>query len=556
MINAILWLFDRLAFLIRLAGADYDQFRTILQAKLTLDNRRQAIGFRSRRGAPKNTLIGTLVFYALMGVFPALVLLVAPSPMTALTVMFALVMVLIGMSLIADFTGVLIDTTDLAVLGPRPVSGRTILAARLAHICIYLGSLALALSAVTLVTGTIAYHPAFPAVFLATLALAVTLVVFAVNLFYLAALRFVDVERFKDIIVYFQVAMFVLVVGSYQVLPRLIDLRSIQEADISGRWWTYLVPPCWFAAPAELLVGGSSVWLWMLTVEAVVIPLAGLFVVVRYLAPQFGRSLVGMGGDAAGGPAGPRGRAQPLRDLLGGWLARSTEQRAGFDLVWTMAGRDRQFKVRVYPQLAFLFLWPVIILMSGNEGPAEVIAGLGDSRKYLFLLYLAAFSLPAALLQVQYTNEFEAAWVYYALPLRRPGELMVGAFKAMACRFAVPVFLVFALLLGGLIGARVVPDILLAFALNGVVSVAVAFVMIRSLPFSEKPSALQSGGRLGRTLPLLGLPVVAGGLHYALTFVPHGVLAAILPAAALYAVLVRLYARVGWPRFGLRLAAA
>ncbi len=550
MVDAILWLYDRIAPLIRLAGADYTQFRAILQTKLVLDNRRQSATVRSRRREPRHMFLFTMMFYAFMGMFPGVALITISSPLTGLTLLYSIVMLLMGMSLVADFTGVLIDNTDLSVLGPRPVSGRTNLAARLAHICTYLGSLGLALAAVSFVTGTFSYGLWFPLVHLAMLFCAVVLVVFIVNLFYLSALHFVDVERFKDLIVYFQIAMFVLMIAGYQVMPRLMDVRHLQQLDLGGRWWTYLYPPCWFGGTAEWLLSQRSPALLPLVVQSVVIPVGGLVVVVRYLAPRFGRSLSAMGGEVS--EAGPTAR-MPLRSLLGGLVARNPEQRAGFDLVWTMAARDRQFKARVYIQIAMIFIWPLIMLLASRHGPAHMLTNL-EPKQYLVVLYLSAFAFPAALFAMQYSNQFEAAWIYYALPLRSPGQLMVGVFKAMACRFGIVTFGVFAVVLGVLVGPSVLPCVALALFLNGTVAIVTSFLIVRRLPFSENVSTLQSGGRFAATLPLLVLPGGAGFGHYLLTHVPHAVPLAILPAAGLFAVLLWIYGRQNWSRFGLAAA--
>ena len=553
MVAVLLWLFDRIAVLIRLAGANYGQFRAILQAKLTLDNRRHSAALRTRDRKPRNTFAISLGVYAFIGLFVAFLLPLADSPLTGLTVVNSFVMVMVGMSLVADFTGVLIDTTDLSILGPRPVSGRTVLAARLAHICSYLGLLALALSAATLVVGTTCYHLLFVPVYLGSVVCTVVLVVFLVNVFYLVALRFTNTERFKDLIVYFQIAMSLLVIGGYHIMLRLMDFEALGEIDLVGRWWTYLCPPCWFAAPVELLAGDRSPVVWLLAGQSLLIPLIALIVVVRYLAPGFSRSLIGLGGEVTGreGPSAARGAS--LRDFFGAWLTRTREQRAGFDLVWNLASRDRQFKLRAYPQVFFLFFFPIIVLLVSERGPAQVIAGLAESKAYLLLLYLASWMLATVVMLAEYSNQFEAAWVYYALPLHRPGELMLGAIKALACRFTVPVFVLLAIVLSLAAGPEILVDVALALCMTGVITLAVALIACRNLPFSTAISALQSGSRIGRSLVLLVIPAAAGAFHYLLTFVPYAVPVAVIAAAVLYRALARMYARLGWNRFGLNL---
>lgn len=560
MVRWILWCFDRVAFIVRLAGADYDQFHAILQAKLTLDNRRQSSGFRTNSASPRSAFAMSLFMYAFMGIFVGVLTGMASSPLTGLTMVHSMVLVLVGMSLIADFTGVLIDTTDLAILDPRPVSGRTLLVARLAHICTYLGMLGLSLSAATMIIGAFKYGGLFPFVYMVTLVCNITLTVFLVNLFYLTALRFANVERFKDIIVYFQIAMAIMLIFGYQLLPRVVDFKALGKSDWVGAWWTYLTPPCWFAAPVELLAGSATPPVWALAAEGVLIPLLGLLLVVRFLAPGFSRSLSQLGSDVSGKDVRLGRRCtKPLRDRLGAFLAGLPEQRVGFDLVWTMSSRDRQFKLRIYPMLAFILIWPIIMLLISEKSPSQIIADLQTGKKHLFLLYVAMFMFPMALLQIQYSTQFEAAWIYRALPLRRPGGLMVGAMKALGCRFVFPLYLVFAGGLLALIGPKVLPDVAFALCMTGVVTVTLALLMNPGLPFSANLSALQSSGQFGKNMLSMILPVIAGGGHWLLTLLPYGsfiVVVATLPAAWLCLLLTRIYAGRGWSRFEERVVAA
>ena len=242
----------------------------------------------------------------------------------------------------------------------------------------------------------------------------------------------------------------------------------------------------------------------------------------------------------------------PLRDRLGAWVARSPEQRVGFDLVWTMAARDRQFKLRVYPTMALIFIWPIIMLLVADETAAQTIAGLSAGKKHLFLLYLGAFMFPTMLVQLQFSHQFEAAWIYRALPVRRPGELMVGALKALAWRFVLPVYVLFTVGLLVLVGPSALPDIALALCLTGVVTVGLALVMNPGLPFSTNLSALQSGGKFGKNMFLMILPAAAWLGHYLLTKLPYAVAAAIVPAALLYLLFERIYAGFGWSNFEAR----
>lgn len=552
-VNLICRLFDLIAPLIRLTGADYTQFRAILRTKLLLDSRRHSMGHTRRGKKERNRFVAALIFHVFMGTFIAFILPVGASAFTSLTVIHTFIMVMIGMSLIADFTGVLMDTTDASVLDPRPITPRTALVARLAHIVTYLGLLASALSVAALIGGTAVFGVTFLPIFAVTLVLDVVMIVFAVNLFYLGALRLTNVERFKDLIVYFQVIMTVVVVGGYQILPRLMDFKAVHEIDISGRWWNAVFPPCWFAAPAGLMYGRPSPVIWLAAALGLAVPAIGLIVVVRHLAPGFAELLQRMDTDSATESGGAR-RERRLRGLLASVITRDGEQRAGFTLSWTMLAHDRSVKQRVYSQVAFALLWPIVLLFIRPGGPALALREFDQPGNYLLPLYFAAFFLPATLYQISYSTSYEAAWIYYAVPLKSPGKLVLGAIQALACRLALPVYLVVGSLVLAVGGWKLLPDVVLAFCMIAVAMSATALLVARDLPYSSSPSTMQSGGRFGAAFVMMLPPVMLGFLHFGLTHVRGGVILAIPPAAALVWVLMRLYTRVGWPKGGLRLA--
>ena len=60
-------MFDRVAWAVRMTGADYGQFRTILAAKLTLDNRRQTLArFSQQETSQPKGLLASLGFFVFM----------------------------------------------------------------------------------------------------------------------------------------------------------------------------------------------------------------------------------------------------------------------------------------------------------------------------------------------------------------------------------------------------------------------------------------------------------------------------------------------------------
>lgn len=549
MVKLILWMFDVVAWLIRSLGADYSQFRAILENKLILDTRRRMMmTVHKRKKKPGNAFAGTLVFYGFMGVFIGMSALMAGSPLVGMTIVHAFVMTMLGMSLVADFSSVLLDTTDNAIMQPRPVAGRTILIARMAHIVVYLGSLSLSLSLVTLVTGACRWGVVFVPVYVLTLACAISLVVCAVNLFYLVAIRLTNGERLRDIILYFQMLMSILVVGGYQLLPRLIDLKLVRDLRIDDRWWIYVFPPTWMAAPIDLLAGNVGFPQLILSAMGVVVPILGLAAVVRVLGPRFNRALEVMDAVSASTTAASktrRGRSsvQSLARLLCG----TRVGRSVFEVVWLLCSRDRQFKLRTYPSLVIMFMLPAIWLLSGGQSFREAFTGLSATKKHLLLLYMACASLPTALIQLRYSDNWQAAWVYAAMPIRLPGEVFVAAMKALIVRFVLPAFAIVATVTLTLWGPAALADVALSACITLLMCVVQGLFFSRRFPFSEAFGTTEAHGGMARSfLLMLVLPASLGGLHYLLTFYPLCVPLMIPVVLLTAAMLLRAYAHTPW----------
>ncbi len=544
MAKLILSLFDCISWALRRAGVDYPQFRSLLGVKLTLDGRRRFTAFQQRGGkAPRNAFAGALLMNAFMGFFVAMLLLIA-SPLAALMLVHAFVMVVIALSLIADFSSVLLDTTDNQILQSRPITSRTILAARLAHVSTYVSLLTLSLAAASFFVGTVKYGVVFVPVFALTLVAAVCLIVGAVNVLYLLAMRLTSGERLRDIILYFQVGMTVLVIGGYQVLPRLMDMKQLATWRLADHWWVYLIPPAWFAAPVELLTSGPDTPQLVLTTLGIVAPLGMLAAALR-LAPGFKEALARLeaapeSSKDASLTTGRRGRRLSL------WLTRRPVERAAFDFLWCLAGRDRQFKLRTYPNIAMVFIFGALMMFTGSKGLRQTLSSLPQTHKDLLLLYMCCALAPTALLQIRYSDGYEAAWIYRAAPLANPGEVLLAAWKVVVARIVLPAFALVAVTTLVIWRASAIPDVLLAFCATLVVCALHGLLIGDRLPFSEPLGTMESSGRASRVIVYMFLAMAFGGLHYALTFVPHGVAIAI-PAAALATWLaLRAYGRTSW----------
>jgi len=546
----VLYLFDRLAGLVRRLGGDYPQFRAILEAKLILDSRRQGMfaDLHPSRQKKRGAFNLTLLLFACMGAPVGATLLMVEPALMSMGTIHLFIMTMMTMSLLADFSSVLLDTADNLILLPRPVSGRTLVLARLAHIATYLGLLALSLSLGSLVFGTWKWGLAFAPVFVVTLALSMLLVLSLAGILYLCVLRFAGRERLRDIIVYAQVVMTAIVVLGYQqVLPRLMVLAERRFAGLEHRGWAYLLPPLWLAAPLDILAGRMAMPQIIMTVEALILPPLALLILARHLAPRFQESLAGLEAGAGGRfvrQAGPR------RQSLAGWIAsvvsRDRTGQALFEFLWRLCSRDRHLKMRAYPNLLFIPIAAFGIIAAGQRDLATALEQLPHTSKHLVALYVACATVPPIVVLAGYSDEYEAAWIFLGLPFRRPGRVLLETVKVVGLRFVLPIHAAICALVLLVWGRCAILDVLVATAALVLVTVSLAYLMARRLPFSQRMGTGQRAGGFGGAFLHLVVPALIGVTHYALRPRPWtlvGLMVAFLLAAAVPA---RAIVRTEW----------
>jgi hypothetical protein len=545
------------AWLAGLLGADSAQFGAILETKLTLDSRRPMIGLANRRERETGGAFrGALIFYALIGCLMGGIVWRVGSPLVGMTLVHTVVLLMLTMTLIGDFTNVLLDTTDNAVLQPRPVSGRTLFLARTAHIAVYLGLLGLSLSLVSIAIGTIRWSYWFPLVYLVTLAGCVMLAICGASLFYLIALRSIGRERVRDVVLYIQILFTVFIFGGYQFLPRLVDMAHLERVRIADQRWIYFYPPAWLAGPLDLLAQGTGIREQgtgnggltpdlVLTAMAFTLPPLFLLLITRGLATRFTQMLAAM----EVGSAVRTVRREPFRPHSGPCrlFPVPCSLIPAFEFFWTILGRDRLFKQRVYPSIVMLFILPVALLFSEGN-PRAALQSLPATNRHLFLLYLACASFAPAILQLRYSPFWQAAWIYEALPIPRGGDILLPALLAVLLRFVLPGFAFLSAVLLAIWGVRILPDIALALLVTIAVALVEGMLLGRCVPFSEQFGVREGSGRMGKNLFLLAIAAGLGWGHYCLRGWTWGVPVAIALMAVLIIILGAAYRRTPWPK--------
>jgi hypothetical protein len=141
----------------------------------------------------------------LLGLFFIISFFISNDTVTQFFLFFTFFIFLLASTLITDFTNVLIDIRDNAIILPKPINDKTFLLARLFHIIIHVSKLVLPMTLPSLITVGIKYG-SWGVVTLILLIPPVTLfTIFLINALYILILKVSTPEKFKNIISYFQI---------------------------------------------------------------------------------------------------------------------------------------------------------------------------------------------------------------------------------------------------------------------------------------------------------------------------------------------------------------
>ena len=504
-------------------GIDTDQLLAIVGIKLEMDNRR-APAFRMQQTTKEHSSSFGLIlfFYGIFGGFLSFLFFAVPSIVFSYSIYHAYLMVMVTLTLISDFSAILLDTSDNTIILPRPISAKTFYAARATHILLYIGQISLALSVIPIIVSFVVYGPAVGIVLIFTSVLCVIFSVSLTNGLYLLMMRFTSEERLKSIINYFQIIMAIVMMGGYQILPRMLGLVNIEEASIQLEWWSVLVPPMWMTGFIKLVHDLTFEPIDVITTcLALVAPVVSWRAVNKYLAPYFTTKLTDLGTSSApvqkesSNRSSRKSTSAPLA-----WLTRAGLERATFTLVSHVFSRDRKLKLRIYPAIgSFVVVIGVILFnkLKGGVSLVDYIQSLSQTESHLFIIYASIFILITVSFEIHFSDEYKAAWVFQAAPIQKPGEILLGTLKAILARFFIPLFAVASMIVLFIWGQRAFPDLVFGMLACILLILSIFVLSGKHMPLSLEPTARNQGASIARALfSLLAIGLVALG-HYILT---------------------------------------
>nr|MBC7611490.1 hypothetical protein [Pseudopedobacter sp.] len=501
-------------------GVNADHLRIILTTKMKMDDRRPNVYNQQKNKKKKETNNSswlTMFFLFITGGFFTIILGTVDTPYVGHTIYFSAFMVMLAITLISDFTSVLIDVRDNYIILPRPVSEATFTVSRILHIGIHTAKMALAISLSGMIF-SFWQGPISGLMFLLEVLIATVLSIFLVNIIYLIVLKLTSPQKFKDFISYFQIIFSVLIFAAYYTLPKLIGASMLKDFNIKDYKILAVVPPMWIASLHELAVNFKSadILTYIYAVIALVSPILSLLLVVKVLAPGFNQKLSAIsasGDDATIISSEGKGASRGFMNAVAKLVSPKPIENAGFKITWLLSSRYRDFKVKVYPAFAYV---PVYFVYFGFMQKKGSIANNWENMKagnmYILILYLTSFVLTTVIQHVSMTERYKASWIYFSTPLKQPGALLAGMYKAVIIKFYLPYFILVSIFSLVFWGPKVINDLVLAFMIGAIYGIFVALFQVKGFPFSQ-PINIKRGGKTFLTFFIILIPLGLGFLH-------------------------------------------
>ncbi len=505
----------------------------LMEARLLMESRRKVSWQQNKPSSSRGR--GWLVYLSFFLIGAGALLAIARFDHTGsgITLYFLIWMVFFSITLISDFTDVLIDVRDNYIVLPRPVSDRTISTARLLHIIIYLMGLTLPFILPALVYFLIQFGLTGSIIFLFLQLLSELMVVFGINLVYLGILRFATPARFKDMIGYFQIMLTVFIFAAYYLTPKLLDWDRVAAVNFLEKPLATLLPPAWLGSIWTLLWDGAADPNTLIRAFlGVATPVAGIWLVIRYLASGFNRKLMAISlgqKDENAKIIQPATVRTTWGEKLGGLLCSDSAEKAAFNLTWLVTGRSRDFKVKVYPSFGFIPVFFLYMAIQGEGSIQERIEEIKNGNHFLLLLYMLLVAISTPLLSVRHSDKYKASWIFFVTPVQKKGQLISGAFKAVMARYFLPFYTLAALFTLGFWGLKTTPHIILALLNLTLIGAIIAYTT-SALPLSTPWEEAKKGGQVAASfISTFAIGFVGGG-HYLLVLFAPGWLALVVAA--------------------------
>lgn len=510
-------LLDNIRFLFIKMGVDYTVMRQILQIKLTMDERRAPTFFNQsatkKSEEQKYGYIKSLWIYVLIGLVLIPFMGFGENFLFQMSITYAILIFMIMTSMISEFSSVLLDVRDRSILSTKPITAKTVNAAKFMHILIYLTYLTIALTAIPLVVGLINQGILFFILTIFELVLINIFIVVLTAILYMVILQFFDGERLKDLINYVQIGLSLAMMIGYQFIARSFELVNFNMV-MEFHWWSVFLIPMWFAAPYELLLNGDQSLLTIVfSVLSIVMPIISIWLYIK-LIPTFERNLQKLLSTSKS----KKEKNNRLKEFLLKLICLTSEERAFYRFSSLMMKQEREFKLKVYPSLGFAFVIPFIFMF--NIVRTENV-DYSVSMSYLNI-YFSMLIIPTAVFMLGHSGKYKAAWIYKIFPIKDYTDLKKGSLKAFLVKLYLPLYIILSIVFCFIYGPRIIPDLLVVLVASCIYTVICYVGYGSKIPFTKPYNEMNDGQGWKSFILMIPIAVLAGVHYLAAAHIAYG----------------------------------
>lgn len=511
---------DRLAPAYRKMGIEYDQLRIIVGTKMKMDGRQEnpmadAWNTASKKKKDRNSFFSSLWVYAFISLI-MLFIFIVDNYIFQFTFYFSYLFLMMMAVLIAHFSNVLLDPKDQELIGTKPVSSKTLGAAKATHVGIYLIAFSLAIGGVLIIATFIFNGIAEGFLALLLTILAALWCLLLTILIYAYILRHFDGEKLKNIISYSQIALSFFMIVGYQFMGNIFQIIDPETLtmEMNLQWWHILVFPLWFVAPFGIVQEGWS-WTFGSYIGLLFIGTVGLVLLYRMNSDKIDRNLQKLNSD------GEKGTKRGLfQRLYAEWFCFDDREKPYFHFTWQITKNEREFKTRLYPSIASALIFPVIILWT--EFMTTGLESLGNLTIFAYSPYFVVSMVPMTSTTIRYSNTYKGRWLFTMSPEDDKKVMLRGVFKAILTKLLLPIYGAVSVLAILFTGIGTLPVVVNGFLLLTIVFYIDMSVTMDVLPFTQKYDASEANRGCASTLIFFfGVAVIAGILFALQEFVPY-----------------------------------
>lgn len=494
---------------------NYSHIREMLRLKLIMDSRRVSPALQNNGKKigkePKKSMILTCLVYMGLGIFIASMQ-VMPNMFGANTISFAMLIFMLFSVYISEYSAVLLDTTEKSFYGALPIGKNEISTAKNIHIAYYIGTIAASMMLPSVVVGFISKGILYGLVFTLVSIVIVVVCLHLAGVIYYLLLKVFSGEKLKDILSGFQIFMTIAIILSYQIVPRVVSIAGFSKGQITFSPVYFLLPSAWFSAILESLFGAGGEW-YIYVLAGITVPAVILLEVLykKKVMPEFEGEL-----DKLTETAKENKSLSPFSKLMCKLLSKDEQENAFMKLVLIQVSRNRDMKLKLYPQLANVFILPIIMVLpqiTGEKGFTGFIENLRQGRWGLALLYFTGLTSASIYMIIGQTENPESIMFYQILPIENLSKCIRAGVKVVLFRYLTPIFVALSALLLGVYGFGIIPDVIIAYLSFIFVTGFIIRISAWVLPFSYESDAASAGNNLLMFFMSLFVFAVLGWIH-------------------------------------------